>query len=196
MTEKVAKALDLESTKGALVSEVTKDAPADKAGLRESDVIINIDGREIRDDNHLRKVVGTIRPGTRVSMGIIRDGKRKTVNVTLGDFPENLQASSPQRQQDGYNKLGIEVADINNEIAQRYNLEDGDDGVVIINIDRNSDAWREQLRVGDIILSVNKKSVDSVEKFDSVINELESGKTILLRCKRGTRRFFSAIKIK
>ncbi len=196
VTEKVAEALKLESTKGALISEVTDGTPAAKSGLRESDVITDIDGREIRDDNHLRKVVGTIRPGTSVSMGIVRDGKRKTVKVTLGDYPENLTAVTKTQKKDNYNKLGLEVANLTNDILRRYNIEDGDEGVVITNIDRNSDAWQEQLRVGDVILSVNKKTVDSVRSFNRIVDGLKTGDTILLRCKRGSRRFFSAITVK
>ncbi|KAA3620144.1 MAG: DegQ family serine endoprotease [Calditrichaeota bacterium] len=196
VTEKVAEALKLPSTKGALINEVTAGTPAAEAGLRESDVIVDIDGQEIRDDNHLRKVVGTIRPGTRVSMGIIRDEKRKNVTVTLGDYPENLSAGSEPEKKDNYNKLGIEVADLTNDLMRRYNLKDGDEGVLITNIDRNSDAWQERLRAGDLILSVNKKRVDSVREFNKIIAEFEKGDTILLRCKRDTRRFFSAITVK
>lgn len=194
--EKMATALELPSTHGALVEEVLPNTPAAKAGIEASDVIVKINGEEIRDDNHLRKVVGTMRPGTKATMELYRDGKLKTVDVTLGDYPEELTASTQTEQKDNYNKLGIEVADLTTGLMERYNVKGDEEGILIVDIDRNSDAWQEGLRVGDVILSVNKTRVESVAKFNSVISKVEKGDTILLRSKRDTRRFFSAIKIK
>ncbi|KAA3661113.1 MAG: PDZ domain-containing protein, partial [Calditrichaeota bacterium] len=194
--EKMAAALDLPSTKGALVEEVVPNTPASSAGLEASDVIVKIDGNEIRDDNHLRKVVGTMRPGTKTTMEIYRDGKLKSIEVTLGDYPEELTASRQSTQKDNYNKLGIEVADLTPNLAERYKIKGDDEGVLIVDIDRSSDAYQEGLRVGDVILSVNKNRIESVANFNRIIAKLETGETILMRCKRDSRRFFSAIKIK
>ena len=197
ISETIAEHMGLESTKGALVSQVEKDTPAEKAGLEAGDVILKINNQAIHDDTHLRKVVGTLPPGTTIKMDIIRDGKEKEVKVTLGEYPEELLTSSNKTDEDNsYNKLGIEVANLTPDIARRFSIRDQEAGVVITDIDRTGEAYDAGLRVGDLILSANKTKIETVGELDSIISKLDKGDTILLYLKRDNRRFFSAIKIK
>ncbi len=192
--ENIAKALDLKEVRGALVAEVHEDTPAEKAGLKAEDVIVALDGEKIRDDVHLRAAVGTKTPGTKITLTVIRDGKEKKIKVTLGEYPEPEELASMSGQTNEI-KLGFAVSTLNDQLAARFNLDPDEQGVVITDINRGSQAFEQGLRVGDLITAVNRKKVKNAAEFRKAISGLSKGDAVFFRVKRGSRSFFVAFEL-
>ncbi len=190
ITPQIAKAMDLPSTEGVLVAQVQEDSPADKAGLKEGDVLIELNGKRIKNSSQLRNDVAATPPGTEVELKILRDGREKTVEVKLGTLePERL---SPELESEVEDLLGFSVAPFTEERAERYQLPRDLKGVVIINVNPRSNAYRAGLREGDLITDLNRKKVNDMATFRELISDLKKGDTIFLRIVRKDRSFFVA----
>ena len=192
--EDMAKFYGLDEHKGAIVSQVVPDGPADRGGIKEEDIILKINDTEIRDADHLTNTVATIPPGTKVKVTVWRDGKEKVLTVELGERPQEGLASAEEPKKKIENQLGIEVHDLTPELARRYGYE-GDEGVLIVNVRRNSIAAREGLRAGLLITAVNRKPVRNVRDFNRIMKELEPGDIVLFRLKFRDSSFFRALRI-
>jgi Do/DeqQ family serine protease len=173
----VAKAFDLETKQGALVNEIIEDSAAEKAGLKVNDVLVSIDGKKIHSFMELRSKIATAGEGKTVKLGIIRDGKSKTVKVKLGGTSDTATAAD---------KLHRNLTGATLEAGK---TEDGKEGVVVKSIDSNrAPAARVGLEEGDVILMVNRTRVDSVRELTKAVEDSEGG-YIFLRVQRGTRIF-------
>ncbi|MDZ7261345.1 MAG: Do family serine endopeptidase [candidate division KSB1 bacterium] len=128
---KMARALGLDKAEGALVSEVVEDSPAGEAGVKAGDVIIEFDGKPIKDDNHLMNLVASYDPGSRVSMKIVRDGKEKILNVKLGERPDEAVAAAPSVEEK--TGLGIRVQNLTRALAERYGYKN-EEGVLVTDV--------------------------------------------------------------
>jgi serine protease Do len=180
---KLAESFRLPTTKGALIAEVSKDSPADKAELKSGDFIVAINGKEIGDVNELRNVVAEIAPGKAAKVEIYRDGKKMTVSVTIGALPEDAVAVFEQpRGAKAGEPFGLKVAQLTRELAERYGLDESVKGVVITEVEPGSDAAEQQgLAEGMIITHVGNKAVSSVEEFDREISSKEDKAGVRLR---------------
>lgn len=191
--DKVARALDLSNRDGALVSDIAENSPAEKAGLKTGDVIIEFNGEKIADPSHLKNIVSSTAPGNNSKVVIVRDGDWKTVNVKLEELePENqtLVNTSNDRL-----SLGIEVQDISNTLAERYRLDPNSRGVLVTNIDKKSNAYESGIRVGDIITRVGTKKVTSSKDFINLVEDAKKQESLLLLVKRGERSSYFAFEI-
>ena len=178
----------------AQVTDVVDDSPADKAGLRVGDIIIAVDGEELLDENQLRVIIGNHLPGDTVDLDILRDDRRRNISVELGRLDTSLlAANTPTDDGDGATSmegLGVSLGDVTRSTLQSVGIDpDTEDlpssGVLILNIDQNSDAFRDaELRRGDIITEVNRKAVSSLADFESVYKDLDSGEDFILRVAR------------
>lgn len=170
----MARGLGLESAQGIIVSDVQDGTPADRAGLREGDIITTLNGKKIENYSKFRTDIATKNPGTNVKLGIIRDGDSKTLNVTLDELPEEATASTQQQQpdEDVEDRVGFRVQNLTPELAERLGLEPNRDGVVVTAISRNSNAYRQGLREGDVIFSVSRNPVKSVSDFNNEMRKL------------------------
>lgn len=191
ITRELAEALDLDRSAGALVNDVTPGGSAERAGVRPGDVILELNGAVIETWSDLPPLVGANPPGTRVKLLVHRDGSKKTFDATLdsldpgaGDQSEAL----PDKEASG-NALGLEVESIAAE--RRRELGDPVGGVLITRVLGDA-AYRAGLRPGDVILAVNNQAIDDVEKFESVVEDLTSGKAVALRVMRGGTTTFIA----
>ncbi len=176
VTEDVKKSLKLSSKKGALVASVEPGFPAEKAGLERYDVIIEVNGQPIEDDNDLRFKIADIEPGTKVDIKVIRDGKEKsfTVKITEKEPAEEIEPTTPSGKD-----IGISVTAMTPRLAQRYGYRTRQ-GLLITQVRKYSEAERSGLKAGDIILEVNRKEVDSVKDFENIVKKTESGDAIIL----------------
>jgi len=171
VTEGLAKAFGLPAKTGALVATVVKDSPAQKAGIKEGDVITKISGVMITSVRDVLRNVGSRKPGERVEVAFIRDKKETTVQVTVGERPttvapeEKAQAKSETAQDVIWR--GVSVIDITPEIAKRYTIEDTA-GALISNVEPGSAASEGGLTAGDIIREINKISVKGKADFNKI----------------------------
>jgi serine protease Do len=190
--ENLAEKLELPSTAGALVGDVLADTPAEKAGIRSGDYIIEFDGKPIQDSNHLIRIVAEYKPGARASIKLIRDGREKVLNVTLGERPDQppqrLSSTTPDEEQ-----FGMQVSNVDDELARRYDLQ-AEAGVVVTDVEEGSVAAKEGIRPGDLIREVNKQPVRHLGDFRRIIGQAKAGEIILLRINRGKNNFYVALK--
>ncbi|MEE9465316.1 MAG: Do family serine endopeptidase [Candidatus Neomarinimicrobiota bacterium] len=183
----VAKALDVESMNGALVVRVVDDSPADDAGLMEEDIILKVGDTEIRDSGHLRNVISTSRPGERVKLTLIRNGKKKTLTVKLGELePDDVQASAGDAQdsESAVGRTGFAVAELTSGDATRFRIE-AENGVVVTDVDPRSKAARSGVRPGDVVVKVGNHSIDNIRDYRRALEQYDAGDTVLLRLVRG-----------
>lgn len=176
---KLAQAFNLDKSEGALVSEVVKDSPADRAGLKSGDVVVKIDGKYVENVGALRSTIALMKPQETIKLSVIRNKKPLELAATIGIHPENEIALG-----DIQSKLGILLQDITPELAQQLGI-DHDHGVIIKYVDPNNQAQEVGLRRGQIVLSVNQIPVNSTEDFFRVIKEATDQKHILLQIKAG-----------
>lgn len=170
----------LENNKGVIVTSITEDSPADKAGLEKDDVVIRVDDKKVEDPQDLKNIIGFTAPGTEVEFIIIRGGKEKKVMVKVG----SLQDSELADTSDLGKKFGLSVATIDQEIAGQFNIDEGK-GVVVVDVKSGSPAARAGIRKGMVILEVNRKEVTNIGEFNSELAKSEESKKALLLVKTG-----------
>jgi serine protease Do len=175
----IATAVGLDKPQGALVSEVLPGSPADKAGLQSGDVILELEGAAIEGLGSFRGSITLMKPGQQVTMKVRRDSKDITVKATISENPENeVQGSAIE---DTY---GLMLEPVTPELAKRYNLETKT-GLLIAQIDPESEGYQAGLRPGHVIIAVNGHSITTVDEFARAIQNAESGGRLLLQIKVG-----------
>lgn len=180
VSREMAEALDLDRPIGALVSDITKDGAADRAGIQPGDVILEFNGSEVVTWNDLPPLVGANPPGTEAEVKISRQGKEQVFEVTLDalDSDSGSQLAGGRAGDDTDNVLGLVVDEITAE--RRRELGDPEGGVVITDV-QSDDAWRVGLRRGDVILMINNRSVEDLDDFEELVEDLEPGRAVALR---------------
>lgn len=186
-----AAAKTLGTTKGALVDSVDEGTPADKAGIKTMDVIVSIDGRKVDDALELRRVAAEIKPGTKVPVVVVREGKRQTLQVTLGEAPEG--GSNPEGGEK--TKVGLSVQELTPAIAERLGIDAGTPGVVVKSVTQGSAASRARppISPGDVILQINQQQTKTVEQFEKAVDKLKSGDTALVVIQTKNRKTISEL---
>ena len=186
----LADALDLEDSNGVLVADVTDDSPADKAGIERGDVIVSVDGEAMRSTGQLRNVIAGNGAGKKVRMEILRNGKSKTVRVTLGELPEEL-GGGPGFVEGAPRDVTVEA--LTKQIRDQLEIPERiKKGVVVKRLAPDGAAARAGLRRGDVVLEVDGKVAEGPRRF----NELyERGKqSSLLLVYRGNGTIFVVVK--
>ena len=193
VSEDMAKSLKMREAKGAIVADVTKDSPAEKAGLEPGDVVVTADGRAIEDSAALSRYIASKAPGSSVRLQVLRDGAQRTVSLTLGTFPEegDREEASPARGE----KLGMTLGDLTPNTAERLQLPRGTKGVVVMGVEGGEAAEDAGLQRGDVIVSVNGEDVEDVEAFDKAIEKAKSEGQAMLRVRRGNAHNFLILKL-
>jgi len=190
----LSEALNLKENAGAVISEVADGTPADKAGLKKYDVIIEVEGKKIEDHQKLTNLIATFNPGEKVSLKIIRDGKVVYKTVQLAERPSVNGVSELVAENSLTNQLGIEVTDLTKKLAEKYGY-DNDEGVLVSDVRRNSVAAEKGLRRGDIIKEVDRRRVRSARDVERMIETLEPGDIVLFQIKRQSSNHFIAMKV-
>ena len=183
VTDELAKSFGLENTRGVLVSEVSDESPAGKAGLRQGDVIIKLNGTETKDVTALRNKVAMILPGTEVSIEFVRDGKTKKLTVTIGEQPENF-GKAGFTGDGSLQKMGLTLQDLTPELARQFNYDE-DQGVLIADVEPESPADMAGLKAGQLIEEVNKNRVRNLAELKKVLDESRNDDQVLLRVRAG-----------
>jgi serine protease Do len=194
LTKEFAEAYGVEEDNGAVISDVIADSPAEKAGLKRGDVILTVSGEKIK--NH-QEFVAKIRQrlvGDKVSLGIIRNREKSTVQVTLGEIPGSDDDSTAALSSDGtrvLKNLGLEVGPVTEEIQKKNDLKNRE-GIVVQSVETGSMAQRGGIREGDIILEVNGVRLSGPKDLDK-ISSRKGGSTVMLVWRDG-RTFFVSMR--
>lgn len=180
VTSEIAEAFNLPMVRGGLVEDVTSGSPAQEAGLRSGDIILEFNGQKINNINHLRNTVASTGVGRRVAVRIYRKGMYKTLYVLLGNLananlegtvvPQESVAPPVAENIPALEKLGIEVRTLTSELSQKYGIEESE-GVVVTGIESGSLAERSFLREGDLILSINHNPIKTFHDIKNVIEQ-------------------------
>ncbi|MEE8484011.1 MAG: DegQ family serine endoprotease [Nitrospinota bacterium] len=193
LTPELAEALGMKDTGGALVSNVAENGPAIKAGLKRGDVIIEFAGEKIKSHDVLPRIVASHKPGEKISVSVIRDGKTKSFTLELGSLEKGEKQMAKREGQATYEGLGILVRDITPETARMFQLTT-DRGVVVFNVDPAGPAAAAGLRRGDVIEQVNRKEVLGVDDFSKELSKADEGSPVLFVVRRGNQSTFMVIK--
>ncbi len=194
LTPEVAASLELpEDTKGVTVESVVEGSPGEKAGLKPYDVIVEFEGRPVEKSNEFVNRVSMLDPGTKIKLVALRDGKRKTFEVTLGTRPpsEELARSGPT---DLFEELGFSVDNLTKDMAESLGYE-GQRGVVVTEVDPQSQAAQAGLEPGVLIKEVNRRQVSSVKDFREAIDKAKEKGTALLFVQRDNSTFLALLRL-
>jgi len=194
ITPELKDKLDLKDEKGALVSDVTEDSPADKAGLKRGDVIISFDGQKIEEIHDLPYLVATTPVGKRVRIEIIRNGKEEDLEAVITESRQEPTTSSQTPEKGTGPDLGMTLRENTPEFAKNHNLSENH-GLVVLGLTPNGPAFNAGLQVGDIILELDRVPINSLEAFKKKVKEYKSGDTLLFLILRQTNTMYLALKI-
>jgi serine protease Do len=196
VTPEIAQNLGLKSTGGAIVSSVAPGSAADRAGLKQGDVIQSFNGTQVHDFNTLRNRVAEAGPGSTADLVIVRDGAEKHVSVKLDELNADRSArrtdGEREDSQDG-NALGVSVTPLNPELADRLGVSRDANGLVVEDVDPNGRAADAGIAAGDVIQSVNRRPVKTVDDLRQTIRQ-SSDKPALLLINRQGRNVFVTVR--
>ena len=187
LTPGLAEQFKITGAKGAVINQVTQDAPADKAGLKIGDVITHLNGQPVDDTGQLRNRVAGTDPGAKAELTIVRDGKARKLAVTVGELPETgqrLTAKSDSEAQPG--RFGIAVTSLTDQAAHVLGMEPGQ-GVLIESVANDSPAEEAGIHSGDLIVEVNRERITAVEEFNTAMQKTGSKVLLLIKVKDGSR---------
>ena len=190
VTDEIAESLNIKPARGALIAGVEDKGPAKPAGIEPGDVVVKFDGKDIREPKDLSRVVADTAVGKEVEVVIIRKGQEETRKVTLGrleDTDKAVQASAKTKEEPAekpvtQKALGLDLATLSKDLRTRYKVKDSVKGVVITNVDGNSDAAEKRLSAGEVIVEVAQEAVSNAADVKKRIDQLKKDgkKSILL----------------
>ncbi len=189
ISPEIAESLKLKNTDGALVSEILDGSPALKSGLKRRDIIISVDGKKIKKMEELPRIIGSLKPKTKVILSVLRDGKKFKIDVILGSIPsENIVKSEfkDDKIKDSVKKFGFEVT--NESFKDKSILSN----VVVSKIYPDSPA-ASKLLVGDIIVEMNKKRIRNLKDFNQILSQITKKQPILFLIQRPSGGKYSTI---
>jgi serine protease Do len=200
--EDIAESIEgLDRAAGAVVTGVP-DGPANDAGMLQGDVIVTFDGHDVEDVRDLVQTVGNTEVGKAVDVIVVRDGKKMTLSVTLGLRDDEKLARAddapvPENTPKVFEKLGITLSNLTDEIREGLDLLSNIEGVVVVDVLETSEAFEKGLKSGDVITEAGQKKIISLSDFESQVTTTIVGgrKTMLLLVRRGEDSRFLALKV-
>ena len=198
VSKETAEAFGLAKAAGALVNSIEKGGPADKGGIESGDIIIKVDGREVRNSAELPRIITAIRPGTKVTLTVWRKGSQRDVSVTVAELKEEVAGAQQRRgaapkEKAKPNRMGLALSDLTDEQRKELDVKHG------VLVDDVASGVRGNVQPGDVILAIINRgqSTDarSAEQLNGVLAKLEKGASVTLRLKRGEQEFFATLRI-
>jgi serine protease Do len=199
LTPELRESMKLGAEGGALVAGVVKGDPADKAGLRAGDVIVEFDGRAVRSDRDLVASVGNTAVGKTVPVTALRDGKSQSFEIKIAkrsdekDEAAGAGGEEPGEKESGKARLGVRVQDVTKDLAEKLGLEDTR-GALVSEVAPGGPAERAGIERGDVVVEVNRGAVEDAAQFAKLVRAAEPGKSLLLLVRSGGGTRFVAVK--
>lgn len=195
--ENIASAMGLEKPKGALVASVVKNSPADKAGIKVGDVIVGFDEKEIDSTNKLPRIVGETPINKKVPVVVFRDNRKQTLYAVVAKPDKEDPFSNDldiQKTSEKNSKivLGVKVTNLNDDTRRMYGVDSNTKGVVVTDIEKTSIMAFTGVRAGDVIVSVNQKTVNTVDDFEKAFDDIKrkgKGSAAILVSRKGVNQF-------
>jgi serine protease Do len=201
VSKEVADSFGLKQAQGALVNSVEKDGPSAKAGVEPGDIIIKVDGREVKQSNDLPRIITSVRPGTKVTLSVWRKGAPRELAVTVAELKEDTAAAQPPRrpstpapkEKAKPNRLGLVLSDLTDDQKKELEVKGG---VLIEDI---VGVVRGNVQANDVILAVVQRgqSVDAktAAQVNELLGKLDKGASVTLQVKRGENTFFATLRV-
>jgi serine protease Do len=201
ITQDMAPQLGLKDTRGALVTDVVKGSPAEKAGLKPGDVVVAMNGHPVDSDSQLTRDVGIVPPGGTVHLEAIREGKPVKFDVKLAGRPEEVEDGPKAKGDRGSDQsqgdpLGLSVEDVTPELSRRARLEDGAKGAVVVDVAQDSPASNAGIEPGDLVVEMGRQPVSSAADYRKAVKALKKGDTALVRVRRGPGAVYVPVRVK
>lgn len=194
VTRELAEQFRLDGNKGALISQVNKDSPAEKAGMKPGDIIVRFNGRGVNDSAQLRNMVAASAPGSKASIAVVRNGREKNFTVTVGEmsYEAAAPAGSPGGAESPLARLGLAVQTLTADLARQFGIDEGK-GVLVTGVEQGSLAAMSNLQPGDLIVEADRKPVSSVDELQSILGK--DREQILLLIKRKSSSIFLVFRL-
>ncbi len=187
VTQEIAEGLGLPTTQGALVSDVTKDGPAAKAGLINGDLITGFDSKPVADDRALPRIVADTPIGKSVNIDVLRKGKKQTMRITVQKLADDIKpdrpvkAPPPPKNQSKLSQLGLSLGMLDQGARAKFKISGGVQGVVVSSVDPGSSASEKNLRSGDVIVEVAGQAVKTPDDVSKRVDgDVKAGKKVEL----------------
>jgi serine protease Do len=191
ITPELAKSFDIQETRGVIVADLVGDGPAEKAGLKRGDIITRLNGKEVENAHALSRLVASTPPDSSITLQIVREGKSKEIKATIGTMPaDGSETPEPKKE----STWGLTVQNLTPELAQRFEWDQNEYGVVISNVQQGSPAAEAKLRPGDLIKEVNRQKIQNLKDYNQAVQKAKKGESLLLLVKRGERTFYVPLK--
>lgn len=194
LTSDLADSFGMNNQNGIVISQVTENSPAQKSGLKQGDVIIGFDGKNVTEVGGFRNLVALKEPGSTHEIKILRYGKENVLSVIIGKLPfgESIASSGTTQYMD---KLGMTLQNLTPSIVQQLGLEESDTGVVVTQVAPGSVADIANIKAGFLIQQVNHQPVDNIEDFRKAVNNTEENGSVLLLVKNDQYSSFMVLKV-
>jgi serine protease Do len=197
LTPELAQEFKLKQSGGALVSDVAKDSPAAKAGIMRGDVILEFNGKEVKDVSSLRNMVAQSKSGTEISMKVLRAGKEFMVKIFITELPrETAEITNEQIPSESESKIltGLTVMDLSKEINRQLGFSKGERGVVVVRVEPGSPADEAEMKKGDIIKEIDKREINNLNDYTRIASNIKRNSSVLLFVNRGGKKFYVILK--
>jgi serine protease Do len=196
LTRELAESFGLNTPNGALASNVEKNAPADKAGIQASDVILKFNGKPVNNSSDLPRMVAVIKPGTKVPVQLWRKGESRQVTVEVAEMPEEAKlAQSPKNPSDKaaemISRLGIAVSELSVEQRQELQISSG----LLVEDVKGPTARAAGLHPGDVLLSLGNVPIRSLAQLNELLKQVPNGRNVAFLVRRGDSASYVAIKL-
>ncbi len=191
VTPDLAKAFDLKEESGALVGDVNPGGPAEKAGIKAGDIIIEFEGKTIKEINDLPRLVAAVPVGKVVEVKILREGKPQLFKVQVQELDDKQMASGRSQTRE---ELGIVAQEFTPEMARRARME-YEPGILIVQVREGSPAEEAGIQEGDLIKKVNRKPVKDIKTYQNLISRIKKGGNVLFRIKRDGMNLFVSLRV-
>ena len=189
VTPEIADSLGLDKAQGALVANVSKEGPAEKAGVKVGDVIVEFDGNAVKDSGDLPIIVARTPVDKKVRMKVVRDKKELTLGVAVGELKdEEVVASAPEK-----GELGLTVQRLTPQIAESLGLEKAE-GVVVSAVEPGSAADDAGIRRGDVLMEIDRRPIRNLDEYRKSVAAIKKGRGVLFLVRRGDSTLFLALK--